>query len=125
MNIKECRKCKLIKSNSEFNSDNVISHCKSCISERGRNNNLKRYYGISKEEYNDLSTKQNNCCAICNKQETAIYASTKKTKLLSVDHCHKTGKIRGLLCSNCNHGIGKFKDDANLLLAALKYLQTV
>ena len=41
---------------------------------------------------------------------------------LSIDHCHKTGKVRGLLCKHCNHGLGKFKDDVNLLKIAIDYL---
>jgi hypothetical protein len=43
-------------------------------------------------------------------------------KELAIDHCHKTGKIRGLLCKNCNQGLGQFKDNIDLLLSAAKYL---
>lgn len=58
-----------------------------------------------------------NKCAICNLHQAELSLT------LAVDHCHKTGKIRGLLCVNCNQGIGKFKDSVFLLEAAIKYLQ--
>jgi uncharacterized protein YlaI len=60
--------------------------------------------------------KQKGCCAICGKHQTIL------NKTLNVDHCHKTGKIRGLLCTNCNHGLGKFYDNAEVLKVAINYL---
>lgn len=83
--------------------------------------NLKRKFNITKDEFNSLKEKQNNLCAVCKKQETAIL--NKKYKELAVDHCHKTKKIRGLLCSNCNTGLGKFKDNIELLITAINYLK--
>ena len=80
-----------------------------------RNNNLKRRYNITLEEYNILFEKQNGKCAICNKKQI--------NKQLAVDHDHNTGKVRGLLCQNCNTGIGKFKDNPKLLLKAKAYLE--
>ncbi len=76
---------------------------------------------LNPSEYNDLHAQQKGTCAICHKQETR----TKKGKVvaLAVDHCHITGKIRGLLCGECNTGLGKFKDNPFLLKAALKYLE--
>jgi hypothetical protein len=59
---------------------------------------------------------QNGLCAICKKTETG------KTSNLCVDHCHKTGKVRGLLCNNCNKGLGLFKDNPEVLLNASAYL---
>ena len=85
-----------------------------------RNNQLKRYFGITLEEYNTLFIKQSGLCAICFKSETIKQFG--KIKPLSVDHCHKTNKIRGLLCSSCNVGLGHFKDDILLLGSAKKYL---
>lgn len=102
--------------------------CKSCANDRqneynSRNpdkvhkrNNEKRY-GITYEEYRLLLSNQNNVCAICSSSEKSSYK-----KNLSIDHCHTTGKIRGLLCSECNIGLGKFKDDVNLLEKAKEYL---
>lgn len=82
---------------------------------------LKSLHSISIEEYSILLLKQNGVCAICGKPET----ETQKGRLrqLCVDHCHETGKIRGLLCSKCNKGLGQFLDDANLLLKASCYLR--
>lgn len=86
------------------------------------NARLKSSYNISIEEYNILLTNKNNVCAICKKKEKRKNRSGKIYKL-HVDHCHKTGKIRGLLCHNCNTGIGRFKDDLILLNQALEYLK--
>ena len=76
---------------------------------------LKYLYGINDDQYYELLRSQGGVCAICLK--TCLTGQR-----LSVDHDHKTGLVRGLLCHNCNHGLGKFKDDPELLLAAAKYL---
>ncbi len=75
---------------------------------------LERIYGITMENYLALYDEQGGVCAICKKSITK--------KRLCVDHDHKTGKIRGLLCSYCNTGIGLFRDDLALLNSAIKYL---
>lgn len=80
----------------------------------------KRRFGITSEQYVDLFNSQNGACAICKNPETATRLG--KVKALSVDHCHKTGVIRGLLCSDCNTGIGKLKDDIKILRSAIQYL---
>jgi len=67
--------------------------------------------------------KQNGKCAICKKPETRKTGN--KIRELSIDHCHKTGKVRGLLCDSCNNGLGRFKDSVKLLESALKYLKLV
>lgn len=79
---------------------------------------LQRNYGITLEDYEKLWKAQGHVCAIC-LQECNRSNSTR----LCVDHCHKTGRVRGLLCFNCNVGLGKFKDDPELLQAALIYLE--
>jgi hypothetical protein len=78
---------------------------------------LKKKYNLSKEEYEKLLLAQNNKCAICN-------SDTPKGRYSSfnVDHDHKTNKVRGLLCTNCNRGLGFFKDDIELLKKALYYI---
>lgn len=78
---------------------------------------LKREYGLSLEDYEKMGIRQGLRCGICNKSQTE-----NKTKLC-VDHCHKTGKIRALLCHDCNVGLGRFKDDPELLFNAIRYLQ--
>lgn len=78
---------------------------------------LNRNFGITKEDYDAFSLKQNDCCAICNKSRICLKQD------LDVDHCHKTNKIRGLLCRECNHGVGLFKDDINKIQDSIEYLK--
>lgn len=77
---------------------------------------LKRY-GVSNEQFEVMERSQKGVCAIC--------GEVRKDRLgrgLAVDHNHNTGKIRGLLCGQCNQGLGRFKDDPNLVLSAYNYL---
>jgi len=69
--------------------------------------NLKRNFGLTVEEYNKMFTGQEGLCNICNRPEWAILHG--KLKRLSVDHNHITGKIRGLLCTDCNGNLGWFE----------------
>lgn len=84
---------------------------------------LRRYYGIGIKEYEALHKIQSGLCAICDKPETAIDRHSKKPRRLAVDHCHTTGRIRGLLCTACNTGIGTLEDDVDRLRRAIHYLQ--
>lgn len=84
---------------------------------------LKVKYNITPAHYNELLTIQNNRCAICGNAETFKHPSSNKTVKLAVDHCHTNGKVRGLLCMNCNRGLGKFHDDIVTLENAIKYLR--
>lgn len=72
------------------------------------------YYGISIEQYEEMSERQSHKCALCRR----AYART-----LHVDHCHETGDVRGLLCNNCNTGIGLFEESIVLFRAATAYLE--
>lgn len=83
---------------------------------------LKKEFGITLEYYYSLLKEQNNVCAICKQPETLWNKRHLRPQNLSVDHCHTTGKIRGLLCNNCNRAIGMLKDNKNVLQAALDYL---
>lgn len=103
----------------------------------GRNEYLKEYrrsdpilekeryllsrFEISMQDYNNMLFAQGGVCAICKHPET--HKRNGKVKALAVDHCHKTGVIRGLLCCDCNTGIGKLKDDVNVLSNAIEYLR--
>jgi hypothetical protein len=82
-----------------------------------KNTDIKRKYGITLEEYNIIHNKQENKCLICGKHQSEIKIP------FAIDHNHKTGKIRGLLCGKCNLGLGYFDDNINLLLKAVKYLK--
>jgi len=83
---------------------------------------LRRNYGVTYEWYQETLAKQNNVCAICKQPETAIIRN--KVIAMPVDHDHKTGKARGLLCTKCNRGLGLFRDDKDILKAAFDYLNS-
>jgi prepilin-type processing-associated H-X9-DG protein len=86
-----------------------------------RNYGLKRYYGISLATYDAMLASQNGVCAICAKSETGKIPSG-EIKPFSVDHNHKTGEIRGLLCTQCNYMIGHCRESREILLAGIAYL---
>lgn len=89
-----------------------------------KNQRLRRY-GITLEQYNILREQQEFCCAICERHEDKVEQgrASKTSYALQVDHCHDTGKVRGLLCTNCNTMLGKTKDNVEVLIAAIKYLK--
>lgn len=84
--------------------------------------NLKRKYGISVDEFDKRLVEQGGVCAICGGKEAHTYKSG-KLKELSVDHCHDTGRVRGLLCVKCNRGLGYFADDIERINRAIEYLR--
>lgn len=86
-----------------------------------RNWRLKNQYGLTEEDFNRLLVEQNGVCAICGNPETK--AQYGKIQPLTVDHDHETGKVRGLLCFNCNIALGKLKDNVFLLERAIEYLK--
>lgn len=127
MGIKKCIKCKEEKPLDNFYKrkkakDGLRGECKDCLNPVIRNSKLKREYGISLKEWYDLFKKQNGVCGICKEPETSS-GSWKTTSSLSVDHDHDTGKIRGLLCSCCNHAIGLLKDNKEYILNAYMWLK--
>ena len=81
---------------------------------------LGRYFQITTIEYNNLLLRQDGRCAICRKQETS--RTKNSIRRLSVDHCHETNQVRGLLCKRCNLAIGQFEDNWMLLDNAIEYL---
>lgn len=102
----QCRACK----NKKKSERNKLSP------EKERSRRLKLDYGITMEKYISMKEDQKFRCLICNRLEEDI------KKSLAVDHCHVTKKVRGLLCFNCNVGLGYFKDNKDLLLKAAEYL---
>jgi Autographiviridae endonuclease VII len=82
-----------------------------------KHNKLKYEFNISLKDYDNILLQQNNCCKICKRNQFEI------SKKLAIDHCHSTGKVRGLLCQNCNTGLGQFKDNKEFLIEAIKYLE--
>ncbi|KMT52396.1 hypothetical protein ACR52_27355 [Pseudomonas fildesensis] len=83
-----------------------------------RNEQLKSLYGITAEGFEALNEKQGGLCKICESP-----ASTNRFGRLYIDHCHVSGKIRGLLCSKCNMAIGLLRDCPTRIASALTYLQ--
>jgi hypothetical protein len=129
-----CRKCKKDKKTDEFCADKSIKRgvstlCKECNKtrckayarenkKRVRGDNLRNRYGISETDYDAMFLAQGGVCKICRQPEHHM------DRLLSVDHCHATGKVRGLLCNSCNRGIGLFVDDPERLREAALYLES-
>ncbi len=85
---------------------------------RARNQHPKERFGLSRKEYDRILKSFGNLCGICSGKETRSDRSS-----LSLDHCHRTGKIRGALCSRCNTILGFAKDDPILLTNAAAYLE--
>jgi hypothetical protein len=77
-----------------------------------REANLKHRYGITLVDYNEMLVKQDSRCKICNTESSGLV----------VDHCHTSGAVRGLLCGNCNKGLGLFKDSPERMVKAAKYI---
>lgn len=103
--------------------------CKSCHRTRPSQNyegnkdaKLKREFGISLTDYNAMLEAQNGVCAICDRPEK-FSTKGKGSMAMAVDHCHKTDKIRGLLCLKCNRAIGLFEDSTDSLQKAIDYLK--
>lgn len=114
------------KASEELYFDVICNSCRyECMnnidrnSDKYRNSKLRSSYGITLEEYNNILKKQDYKCAICGMEE-------KDDKFLSkftVDHCHRTGKVRGITCGNCNISIGKLGDSSEMIYRAYLYLK--
>lgn len=144
---KQCNKCKQTLSLFNFyknksTKDKLETVCKSCFKERAneyyndnkekvlgrlakdwliyRDKYLKKTYGIDLETYTIMYDAQNGKCKICF-TEKQLYG--KNQDQLVVDHCHKSGKVRGLLCQQCNKALGLFYDNPDLLSKAKNYLE--
>lgn len=113
---KKCKTC-----DSTFTPEAPSQHYCS-VGCRGKNSYYTRNYGITEAQLTEMKETQNNCCAICGSTGFLI-GKNGHTEKLAVDHDHKTGKVRQLLCHNCNRGLGLFQDDAELLKRAATYLE--
>ena len=144
--MKQCSKCKVLKEIEEFyirrykNGKEGRQHrCKTCQKvwtqpatkawrksnpssqkQSNRKTKIRLKYGASLETIHALLEKQGNKCQIC--AEPIWFGASDKRNVPHVDHCHKTGMIRGLLCLTCNTGIGMFGDSSDLLQKATDYL---
>ena len=89
------------------------------ISGKSRGRWLKDKYDLTEQQYEEMLKNQGGKCKICNSEN--INAKSKGN--LVIDHCHKSGKVRGLLCDKCNMGLGTFNDDIQLFKNAIEYLE--
>ena len=92
------------------------------VLKRSRERHLKINYNLTSQQYLEKVVLQNNCCAVCNKPEHRI-TKTGDIKPVSVDHDHFTGKVRELLCNDCNAFLGFANENIEVLSNAIKYLQ--
>lgn len=127
---KLCTLCKLVKPRSDFrrkaaSPDGLRPWCNDCYkikrgpnykptTERKRAIHRKNRYGLGEDEYNAMLQSQDGRCAICGHKPLF--------KILVVDHCHDTGAVRGLLCHDCNRGLGSFRDNSDICKLAAQYL---
>jgi len=120
MKKKKCSSCKNDLELSNFRKSGkrkyLASVCNTCAVENYREKHLMSKYGITLDDYSNMLEKQNSVCSICK-------LTNKSDRRLSVDHCHTTGNVRGLLCDTCNTALGKFRDNIDLLKEAIKYLK--
>jgi hypothetical protein len=111
-----------IDDNPRTNQSLYRSYCKGCMNERRHLASIRsklEKFGLTVAEYDAMLAKQGGGCAICGTPPD----SQKRKRILCLDHCHSTGKVRGLLCSKCNLGIGNFSDDVERLEVAITYLK--
>lgn len=148
--LKNCKKCTVEKPRTDFHKHHGVAggypHCKACVSdinkawreanpgirkpymklwygehkENRRNYNLVQNYGITLEEYSRMLEAQAGVCAICKQPPSK---KNNHAMSLHIDHCHTTGRIRGLLCNKCNSGIGFFQESEELVTKAANYLK--
>lgn len=81
---------------------------------------LRRKYGLERADFDRMVAEQGNRCKICGREPNG----NRQYAVLHVDHCHTTGRVRGLLCGNCNTMLGLAGEDPSVLLAAVEYLRT-
>jgi hypothetical protein len=126
METRTCNTCKAGKPLSEFSTHwwRGIEHpgrkCKKCASDYARNKKL----GVTTTQVETMRVKQDNRCAICGTHADEIKHGSYRHNPLVVDHDHKTGKFRGLLCPTCNLVLGHAQDDTSLLSNAITYLES-
>ena len=120
---KICSTCKEVKDTSDFFKDSCRPdgyeyNCKLCAMKKKQNNDYRKKYGITSLEFEAMSIARDHKCDICGKTKAGV-----RIDKLCVDHCHATGKVRGLLCELCNRALGQFKDNPEALRKAADYVE--
>lgn len=123
---KRCHKCGKMKWIKRFNrcrsrADGHSATCRQCWAEYQAERTLRRKFGMTPADYDAMLEAQSGGCAICGTTDGMVHRG--RVQRLPVDHCHKTETVRGILCTNCNNGLGRFKDDPALLRKAADYLE--
>jgi len=137
--MKTCKTCGQIKPLDDFYKVNKKSRyhvgtCKRCTLDKqsksydktkGRDKNLRHNYGITLEQYNTMLIEQNYQCKICGSTKPGGRKAGRggATDVMVVDHCHDTGKVRGLLCHRCNRCMGLLGDNVDTLSKMISYLK--
>lgn len=143
---KVCKDCGKSKNPTSFsivraNADGRSGRCKKCYNaivlkrnrakppkfrlDIQRRHRLKKQFGMTEQQYEEMFVAQNGVCFICKLPETGKSGFKRSVRRLAVDHCHKTGRVRALLCHHCNAGLGHFKESPVLFHAAISYIQNV
>lgn len=148
MDTKTCKDCGKTKPATEFSPGGKRAdgtrylhiYCKPCFSERSMqyrdknpdtilNAHLKRNFGITLDEFNAIAEEQGGVCAICGEPPRIVMGVRSRRQgravrpRLVVDHCHETGRVRGLLCTPCNRAIGYLRDNPDYARFAAEYLE--
>lgn len=98
--------------NEPRNRDGRASWCKDCIAPGNRDRQIRRKYGITSAHYDEMVEAQGGKCAVCDEERKLV-----------IDHCHRSGKVRALLCDRCNRLLGVADDQIDLLKAAIAFLE--
>lgn len=138
MENRACTKCSVVQPQTDFVKSTICKSgyrgiCKTCFNAYYAKRRVEKYdlvrsyekkfhrarrlkytFGITEEDFTTMYKEQAGVCAICKLTSNST---------LHIDHCHTTGKVRGLLCSRCNTGLGQFKDSIESLQEAIKYLE--
>ena len=135
--VKHCKRCRTTKSRSEFvaakdKAHGLAAHCRECqaaewaaLPRTERRRAKLRLRGLTHEQFEAMRVAQGDLCAICKNPETDLHRTASGVvRELSIDHDHKTGAVRSLLCGRCNKAIGLMLDDPERLIAAAEYLQS-
>ena len=126
--LRRCADCTVVKPENEFppapnKASGRHTYCRPCNNARSRESRQRLYggsaeyhrrarYGLEAGEFNEILLDQGDLCALCGEQPAA-----------HVDHCHEKGHVRGILCFNCNGGLGQFRDRVDILKKAIDYLE--
>jgi len=122
--VRTCKRCNEQKPLEEFPKHDscyggVGRTCRACKTNQSR----ERRYGVTRADYDKMFAEQGGRCAICGTDDPATHTSKGGDGSFCVDHCHQTGKVRGLLCGYCNTGIGKLRDNPDIMRKAAQYVE--